>query len=165
MKLTEKELEILAILEKDARIQAADIAKIVNISVEEAEAILKKLENDNVIVKYITMINWTKIDEYQGVRAMIDVKVTPKKEVGFDEIAEKIYRYDEVESVYLMSGAYDLSVIVEGKTLNEVASFVSQKLSALESVISTTTHFILKKYKHDGIILEKDKKDKRIVVS
>lgn len=165
MKLTEKELEILAVLETDARIQTEDLAKTVNLSVEETEEILKKFENDNIIVKYITMIDWTKVDDHQGVRAMIDVKVTPKKGVGFDDIAEKIYRYDEVKSVYLMSGTYDLSVIVEGKTLNEVANFVAQKLSALESVVSTTTHFILKKYKHDGIIIEKDKKDKRIVVS
>lgn len=165
MKLTEKELEVLGVLEKDARIQVADLAKIVNLSTEETEAIMKKLESDNVIVKYLTMVDWTKVDEHTGVRAMIDVKVTPKKGVGFDEIAEKIYRYDEVQSVYLMSGTYDLSVIVEGKSLNEVANFVAQKLSALESVVSTTTHFILKKYKHDGIILEQEKKDKRIVVS
>ncbi|MED3661209.1 Lrp/AsnC family transcriptional regulator [Ureibacillus sp. FSL K6-8385] len=165
MKLSEKELEILGVLEKDARIETADLAKMVGLTVEETEAIMKKLENDKVIVKYLTMIDWTKVDDHQGVRAMIDVKVTPKQGVGFDEIAEKIYRYDEVQSVYLMSGTYDLSVIVEGKTLNEVANFVSQKLSTLESVVSTTTHFILKKYKHDGIILEQEKKDKRIVVS
>lgn len=165
MKLNEKELEILGVLEKDARIKTADLAKMVGLSIEETESILKKLESDQVIVKYLTMIDWTKIDEHQGVRAMIDVKVTPKQGVGFDEIAEKIYRYDEVQSVYLMSGTYDLSVIVEGNTLNEVANFVSQKLSTLESVVSTTTHFILKKYKHDGIILEQEKKDKRIVVS
>ncbi|MBB5147953.1 MULTISPECIES: Lrp/AsnC family transcriptional regulator [Ureibacillus] len=165
MKLNEKELEILGVLEKDARIETADLAKMVGLSIEETESILKKLESDQVIVKYLTMIDWTKIDEHQGVRAMIDVKVTPKQGVGFDEIAEKIYRYDEVQSVYLMSGTYDLSVIVEGNTLNEVANFVSQKLSTLESVVSTTTHFILKKYKHDGIILEQEKKDKRIVVS
>ncbi|MFC5542509.1 MAG: Lrp/AsnC family transcriptional regulator [Bacilli bacterium] len=165
MELNEKELEILSVLEKDARIETADLAKMVGLSVEETESILKKLENDKVIVKYLTMIDWTKVDDHQGVRAMIDVKVTPKQGVGFDEIAGKIYRYDEVQSVYLMSGTYDLSVIVEGKTLNEVANFVSQKLSTLESVVSTTTHFILKKYKHDGIILEQEKKDKRIVVS
>ncbi|NLY78943.1 MAG: Lrp/AsnC family transcriptional regulator, partial [Lysinibacillus sp.] len=120
MKLTEKELEVLGVLEKDARIQVADLAKIVNLSTEETEAIMKKLESDNVIVKYFTMVDWTKVDEHTGVRAMIDVKVTPKKGVGFDEIAEKIYRYDEVQSVYLMSGTYDLSVIVVGKSLNEV---------------------------------------------
>lgn len=165
MKLNEKELEVLGVLEKDARIEKAELAKIVNLSTEETEAIMKKLESDQVIVKYLTMVDWTKVDEHQGVRAMIDVKVTPKQGVGFDEIAEKIYRYDEVQSVYLMSGTYDLSVIVEGKSLNEVANFVAQKLSALESVVSTTTHFILKKYKHDGIILEQEKKDKRIVVS
>ena len=144
MKLSEKELEILGVLEKDARIETADLAKMVGLTVEETESIMKKLESDKVIVKYLTMIDWTKVDDHQGVRAMIDVKVTPKQGVGFDEIAEKIYRYDEVQSVYLMSGTYDLSVIVEGKTLNEVANFVSQKLSTLESVVSTTTHFILK---------------------
>lgn len=165
MKLTEKELEILGVLEKNARIETADLAKMVGLSTEETESILNKLENDHIIVKYLTMIDWTKVDEHQGVRAMIDVKVTPKQGVGFDEVAERIYRYEEVQSVYLMSGTYDLSVIVEGKTLNEVANFVSQKLSTLESVVSTTTHFILKKYKHDGIVLDQEKKDKRIVVS
>lgn len=165
MKLSEKELEILGIIEKDARIDINDLSKMIGLSPAETEAILNKLESDKVIVNYLTMIDWTKVDEHQGVRAMIDVKVTPKKGVGFDEIAEKIYRYDEVQSVYLMSGTYDLSIIVEGKSLNEVANFVSQKLSTLESVVSTTTHFILKKYKHDGIILDQEKKDKRIVVS
>jgi DNA-binding Lrp family transcriptional regulator len=96
---------------------------------------------------------------------MIDVKVTPKRGVGFDDIAKRIYRFKEVKSVYLMSGAYDLSVIIEGGSMNEVARFVSDKLSTLDSVISTTTHFILKKYKHDGTIFEPEEEDKRIVVS
>jgi DNA-binding Lrp family transcriptional regulator len=165
MKLTEKEMEIVEILEKDARLAVGNVAKMVSLNVEETEALIKKLEDNKIIVRYISVIDWTKIEEYSGVRAMIDVKVTPKRGVGFDEVAERIYRFKEVNSVYLMSGAYDLSVIIEGQSMNEVARFVSQKLSALDSVISTTTHFILNKYKHDGVIFEPENKDKRIVVS
>lgn len=165
MQLTEKELEIVEILEHDARTKIVDIAKMVNISVNEAEALIKKLEESNVIVQYSSIVDWSKISGHEGVTAMIDVKVTPKRGVGFDEIAERIYRFKEVKALYLMSGAYDLSVIVEGKSMNEVANFVSQKLSTLDSVLSTTTHFILKKYKHDGTIFEQGEKDKRIVVS
>ena len=165
MKLTKNEMEIVEILEKEARIATEDIAKMVGLSVEETEQSIKKLEENKVIVRYISIIDWTKIEDHPGVRAMIDVKVTPKRGVGFDDIAERIYRFDEVSSVYLMSGTYDLSIIIEGKSMNEVAHFVSQKLSILDSVVSTTTHFILKKYKHDGIIFEPDNKDKRIVVS
>ncbi|MDF1508399.1 Lrp/AsnC family transcriptional regulator [Robertmurraya sp. DFI.2.37] len=165
MQLTEKELEIVEILEQDARTKIVDIAKMVNISVNEAEALIKKLEESNVIVQYSSIVDWSKISGHEGVTAMIDVKVTPKRGVGFDEIAERIYRFKEVKALYLMSGAYDLSVIVEGKSMNEVANFVSQKLSTLDSVLSTTTHFILKKYKHDGTIFEQGEKDKRIVVS
>ncbi|RUL48192.1 MULTISPECIES: Lrp/AsnC family transcriptional regulator [Lysinibacillus] len=165
MKLTEKEMEIVEILEKDARIAVEDIAKMAGLSVDEVSATMKRLEDNKVIVKYISIVDWQKVEEHPGVRAMIDVKVTPKRGVGFDEIAERIYRFDEVNSVYLMSGTYDLSVIVEAKSMNEIANFVSQKLSTLDSVLSTTTHFILKKYKHDGIIFEPENKDKRIVVS
>lgn len=165
MKLTEKEMEIVEILEKDARLAVEDVAKMISLDVEETETLIKKLEDNKIIVRYISIIDWTKIDGHSGVRAMIDVKVTPKRGVGFDEVAERIYRFKEVNSVYLMSGAYDLSVIIEGESMNEVARFVSQKLSALDSVISTTTHFILNKYKHDGIIFEPENKDKRIVVS
>ncbi|MBM7608125.1 DNA-binding Lrp family transcriptional regulator [Lysinibacillus composti] len=165
MKLNAMEMEIVEILEKDARIAIEDLAKMIGISVEETVQSIKKLEENKVIVEYISIVDWTKVEEHPGVTAMIDVKVTPKRGVGFNEIAERIYRFDEVSSVYLMSGTYDLSVIVEGKSMNEVAHFVSQKLSTLESVLSTTTHFILKKYKHDGIIFETENKDKRIVVS
>lgn len=165
MKLTEKEMEIVEILENDARMATEDLAKMVGLSVEETEQSIKKLEENKVIVRYISLVDWTKVEEHPGVRAMIDVKVTPKRGVGFDDIAERIYRFNEVKSVYLMSGTYDLSVIVEGKSMNEIANFVSQKLSTLDSVLSTTTHFILKKYKHDGIIIIPANKDKRIVVS
>lgn len=165
MKLTSQEIEIVEILEKDARTELQDVAKMVGLSYEDTVAAVKKLEDAKIIVRYISLVDWTKIEEHPGVRAMIDVKVTPKQGVGFDDIAERIYRFDKVQSVYLMSGVYDLSVIVEGQSMNEVANFVSQKLSTLDSVISTTTHFILKKYKHDGTILEAGNPDKRIVVS
>jgi DNA-binding Lrp family transcriptional regulator len=165
VKLTEKEMEIVEILEKDARLPIEDLAKMIRLSVEETEKAVQKLEENKIIIRYISIIDWTKIDGHAGVRAMIDVKVTPKRGVGFEEIAERIYRFKEVNSVYLMSGAYDLSVIIEGQSMNEVAQFVSHKLSTLDSVVSTTTHFILNKYKHDGIVFEPINKDKRIVVS
>ena len=165
MQLSEKELEVLEILEKDARISNEDLAKMVGVEVEQAAEMVKMLEEQKIIVLHTAIVNWSKVDGHEGVTAMIDVKVTPKRGVGFDEIAQRIYRFKEVKSLYLMSGAYDLSVIIEGESMNEVAQFVSQKLSTLDSVISTTTHFIMKKYKHDGTIFEQTDDDKRIVVS
>lgn len=165
MKLTATEIEIAEILEKDARLSDEDIAKMTNLSVEQTHEIIKKLEEEKVIVRYVSLVDWTKVEGHHGVTAMIDVKVTPKRDVGFNDVAERIYRYSEVNSVYLMSGTYDLSVVIEGKTVNEVAHFVSQKLSTIDGVISTTTHFVLKKYKHDGTLYDPDDKDKRIVVS
>lgn len=165
MHLNEKELEVLRIIEKNSRIEMNDLAKLTDSNEEEVKTTLKKLEDMRVIVRYSTIINWAKVDEHTGVRAMIEVKVTPKRGVGFEEIAKRIYRFSEVESVYLMSGAYDLSVVVEGRSMNEIAKFVFEKLSTLDSVVSTATHFILKKYKHDGTIFEDTDDDKRIVVS
>lgn len=165
MHLNTIELQVLKLIENNGRIDTNDLSKMVDLSKEELEITLEKLEELKVIVRYMTIIDWAKVDEHQGVTAMIDVKVTPKRGVGFDEVAKRIYRFKEVQSVYLMSGVYDLSVTVEGKSMNEVASFVSEKLSTLDSVISTTTHFILKKYKHDGIIFDQGEEDKRIVVS
>ncbi|MDD9148701.1 MULTISPECIES: Lrp/AsnC family transcriptional regulator [unclassified Sporolactobacillus] len=165
MKLTATEVEIAEILEKDARLTNEDLAKMTNLSIDQTSAIVKKLEEENVIVRYVSLVDWTKIDGHQGVTAMIDVKVTPKRDVGFSNVAERIYRYREVKSVYLMSGTYDLSVVVEGQSVNEVAHFVTQKLSTIDGVISTTTHFVLKKYKHDGTIYDQSDNDKRIVVS
>ncbi len=165
MHLNEQELEVLRIIEKNSRIELNDLAKLTNSTEEEMQSTLKKLEEMRIIVRYSTIINWAKVDEHTGVRAMIEVKVTPKRGVGFEEIAKRIYRFNEVESVYLMSGAYDLSVVVEGRSMNEIAKFVFEKLSTLDSVVSTATHFILKKYKHDGTIFEETDDDKRIVVS
>ncbi|RYM04952.1 Lrp/AsnC family transcriptional regulator [Sporolactobacillus sp. THM7-7] len=165
MRLTDAEIEIAEILENDARLSNEDIAKMTNKSIEEIDKIIKKLEERKIIVRYVSLVDWTKVDHHQGVTAMIDVKVTPKRDVGFNEVAKRIYRFPEVKSVYLMSGTYDLSVVIEGKTMNEVAHFVAQKLATIDSVISTTSHFVLKKYKHDGTIYDPDDEDRRIVVS
>ncbi|MDZ5472062.1 Lrp/AsnC family transcriptional regulator [Bacillus sp. 31A1R] len=165
MKLSNQEIELLEILETDSRIPMDHLGKMINLSIQETEEMIKKLENSKIIVRHTSVIDWSKVEGHEGVTAMIDVKVTPKRGVGFDEVAQRIYRFKEVKSVYLMSGAFDLSVIVEGKSMNEVARFVSEKLSTLDSVISTTTHFILKKYKHDGTIFEQTDDDKRMLVS
>lgn len=165
MKIDNSEREILEILEKDARLTASDISKMIGKSEEEVKAMIRRLEEARVLVHYTALVDWAKVEDDQRVTAMIDVKVTPKRGVGFHETAERIYRFKEVNSVYLMSGAYDLSVTVEGKSMNEVARFVSEKLSVLEEVVSTTTHFQLKKYKHDGRVFEEKQTDNRIVVS
>lgn len=165
MKLTEKEIEVAEILEKNARITDEDIAKMIEEDLKTTKEIVAKLEDLKVVVRYTSIVDWSKVEGHEGVTAMIDVKVTPKRGVGFDEVAQRIYRFQEVKSLYLMSGTYDLSVIIEGKSMNDVARFVSEKLSTLDSVLSTTTHFILKQYKHDGTIFEPNNDDKRIVVS
>ena len=165
MQLREMELDLVRILQKDARISSENIAKMLQVTTEEIENAIERLEKDNVLVRYSSVVDWSKIEGHEGVTAMIDVKVAPKRGVGFDEVAHRIYRYKEVKSVYLMSGANDLSVTVEGRTMHEVATFVSEKLSTLDSVLSTTTHFQLKKYKHDGTIFGDHGEEKRIVVS
>jgi DNA-binding Lrp family transcriptional regulator len=163
--MNEKEIQLLQCIEQNGRLANDVLAKMIDVSEEEIVGMLNKFENDRVILQYITLIDWGKVPIQETVTAMIDVKVTPKRGVGFDEIAEKIYRYPEVKSVYLMSGTYDLSVVVEGKTMTSIASFVSQKLSTLDSILSTTTHFILKRYKHDSIMYAQKEDDKRMVVT
>ncbi|MED3622559.1 Lrp/AsnC family transcriptional regulator [Neobacillus thermocopriae] len=166
MKLTHEELEILKIIEENHRLPVETIAAMAMVSEETVKKTIKKLEDQKIIISYPTLIDWSKVDGQENVVAMIDVKVTPKRGVGFDEVAERIARFPEVSSLYLMSGAYDLSITVEGKTMQQIAKFVSEKLSPIESVVSTTTHFMLKKYKHDGVIFEGgDEKDRRMVVS
>ncbi len=166
MKLSNDELNILAILEENHRVSTEAMAMQLNMTEDNVQKTIKKLEDNKIIVSYPTLIDWNQIEGKETVVAMIDVKVTPQRGVGFDEIAERIYRYPEVNSVYLMSGTYDLSVTLEGKTLQEVSKFVSNKLSTIDNVISTTTHFMLKRYKHDGVIIEgNDEDDKRMVVT
>ncbi|WP_129721246.1 Lrp/AsnC family transcriptional regulator [Xylanivirga thermophila] len=156
--------DVLEILVKDSKITAEEIGIMLDAPVEDIKNCIKELENNGTIVKYNTLINWDKTDR-EYVEALIEVKVTPQRDQGFDAIAERIYKFDEVTSVYLMSGDYDLCVTVEGKTMREVALFVAQKLSTLDSVLSTATHFILKKYKVEGIVLEKDEKDRRQAIT
>jgi DNA-binding Lrp family transcriptional regulator len=156
--------EILELLEKNSRLTAKEIAVMIGAAEEEVKAAIDKLEKDKVIVGYQTLINWEKTDR-ELVSAFIEVKVTPQRGEGFDKIAERIYKFPEVKSLYLMSGGFDLSLIIEGKTMKEVALFVGQKLAPLESVLSTGTHFVLKKYKYEGVVYEEKKENDRMVVS
>ena len=156
--------ELLEQLEKDCTQPLEQLALILKRSKEEVAAQIKELEEKKIIVKYQPIINWEKAGE-DRVTAIIDVRITPQREVGFDAIAESIYRFPELVNLYLMSGAYDLSVMVEGRTLKEVARFVATKLSTIDGVISTTTHFMLKPYKYAGVIINDREEDHRLVVS
>ncbi|MCM8901441.1 Lrp/AsnC family transcriptional regulator [Caldicoprobacter algeriensis] len=155
--------EILEILNEDSRRTPEEIAVMLGTDVETVKQKIEELEKNKVIVKYNTIVNWDKTDR-EYVTALIEVKVTPQRDQGFDAIAERIYKFPEVKSVYLMSGDYDLAVMIEGRTMKEVAFFVAEKLSVLDSVLSTATHFVLKKYKVDGVILEDEEKDYRQVI-
>lgn len=158
------EMQVLELLYRDARLSAREIATMIGETEEAAMAAMDKLEKEKIILKYGALINWDKTGQ-EFVRALIEVKVTPQRDAGFDAVAARIYRYDEVKSVFLMSGAYDLMLLVEAPTLRQLSSFVSEKLAILETVNSTATHFMLKTYKNEGIIFEKEGKDKRLVVS
>ncbi len=160
----EFEMTILEILAEDARTDADKIAIMTGKTKEEVEEAILKLEKERILLKYPAMVNWDRVRE-DVVQALIEVRVTPQRDEGFDAIAEKIYRFEEVKSVYLMSGAYDLLVIVEGANIKQLAIFVGEKLSTLENVLSTATHFVLKKYKQDGVIMEKTAEDDRLQVS
>ena len=155
--------EILKILENDARTTVKQIATMTGTPGAEVNKLIKQAENDRIILKYKTVVNWDKVGNEQ-VWALIEVKVTPQKDVGFDSIAEQIYRFPQVRTVYLLSGTYDLLVLVMGKNEHEVADFVSQKLAHIEGVQGTVTHFVLKRYKEDGEILEGEEEIKRQAV-
>lgn len=156
--------QILTFLEKNSKIDLQELAIMLGSSEEVIANEVQKMEEEQIICGYHTLIDWDKTS-VDKITALIEVRVTPQRDQGFDNIAERIYNYPEVQSVYLISGAYDLLVILEGKTLKEVSGFVSNKLSTLDTVISTATHFILKKYKDDGIILSKKTKDERMLVT
>jgi len=162
--ISELKLKVLDLLKEDARRDPNLLATLLGTTPEEIAEAIAELEEDNVIVKYATVVNSSKLDD-EKVTALIEVQITPERGRGFETIAERIYLFPQVMSVYLMSGAYDLLVEVEGRNLKEVASFVSDKLSTLESVLSTKTHFILKKYKQDGIIFEDPEEDRRLLIS
>lgn len=157
--------DILEILENDSRKTVEDIALMLGKPADEVAAAIAEMEADNVICGYSTLINWENIKD-DLVTAMIEVKVTPKRDMGFEHIARRIYSFSEVKSVFLMSGGYDLLVMIEGKNLREVSTFVSSKLSSLDSVLSTATHFVLKRYKEHGVIFDKSSEnDERMIVS
>ena len=152
--------ELLKIIERNSRIDLKELAVILGVQEIDVVNELQKLEEEGILCAYHTMINWEQQD-LERVTALIEVRVTPQRGQGFDNIAERIYKYPEVQSVYLISGGYDLLVTLEGKTLREVSSFVSDKLSTLDTVLSTATHFILKKYKDHGTIYGMKKEDGR----
>ena len=157
--------EILKILDKEKNnISRAKIAQMLGTDKEEVAEAIEKLEKENVIVGYKTIVNWDKTDR-EVVTALIELRITPQRGEGFDKVAERIYKYPQVKSLYLMSGAYDLALTIEGKTMKEVALFVAQKLAPMDSVLSTATHFVLKKYKDEGIVFEDDEKDTRQVIT
>ncbi|MDP2744274.1 MAG: Lrp/AsnC family transcriptional regulator [Dehalococcoidia bacterium] len=158
--MKEKEKEVFRILEKDARTKPEQIAGMTGLPLAQVEKTIKKAEQERVILKYKTLINWEKLGE-ETVWALIEVRVSPQRDVGFDAVAERIYRFPQVRSMYLVSGTYDLSVVVTGKTMQEVAGFVAQKLAPLESIQGTVTHFLLKRYKEDGEILEGEEQTRR----
>ena len=155
--------ELLRLIEKNSRIETKDLA--IRLGVQEIDIIneMQKLEDEGIICGYHTLINWDKTSD-EKVTALIEVKVTPQRGRGFDDIAGRIYKYPEVKSVYLISGGFDLLVILEEKSLKDIAKFVSEKLAPLDSILSTGTHFILKKYKDYGTILSKEHEDEREII-
>ena len=162
--MRQKSQEILKMLEKNSRIELKDIAVMLGESEIEVANEIARMEKENIICGYHTLINWDNTTE-EKVTALIEVKVTPQRGLGFDKVAERIYNYPEVEAVYLMSGGFDFTVFIEGKTMKEVAMFVSNKLAPLDEVQSCATHFVLKKYKDHGTVIVEKKVDTRELVS
>ena len=156
--------QILAVLEKNSRIDLDDLAAMLGTSQAAVANEIADMEAEHIICGYHTLINWDRTGA-ETVTALIEVKVTPQRGNGFDAIAERIYNYDEVHAVYLMSGGFDLTVIIQDKSMKDVALFVANKLSTMDSVLSTSTHFVLKKYKDHGTILDAARDDERMLVS
>lgn len=155
---------ILDILERDARTTPADIATMVGVAEDEVRRIIADCEARKVIRRYRTVVDWERAGE-EGVLAFIDVRVSPAREVGFDDVASRIYRFPEVVAVYLVSGGYDLQVVVKGPDLKDVAMFVAEKLATIDRVHSTATHFLLRRYKEDGDILVEQEEDRRLAIT
>ena len=143
--------EILKLIENDSRLTPEKIALMLDKEVGDIKNMIAKYERDGVILGYKTLIDWDKTDK-EHVSALIELKITPQRDRGYDHVAQKIYNYPEVESLYLMSGSFDLAVLIEGKTMREVALFVAEKLATIEDVTSTATHFVLRKYQDKGVI-------------
>ena len=154
---------ILAVIEKNSRISTKELADLLGEKEEAVAAEIAAMEQENIICGYHTLINWENTED-EKVIALIEVKVTPQREIGFDAIAERIYQYSEVQAVYLMSGGFDFTVMIEARTMRAVAQFVAEKLAPIESVLSTATHFILKKYKDHGTVICDDGEDERMMI-
>jgi DNA-binding Lrp family transcriptional regulator len=157
--------EVFEILEQNARATPEQISTMVDKPVSEVEKIIKQAEKDGTILRYKTIINWPKLRD-EDIRALIEVRVAPQRDVGFDAIAERIYQFPEVYSAYVVSGTYDLAILVKGKNMQEISSFVTEKLAPLERVQSTVTHFLLKRYKENGEIFHLPKEtDRRLPIT
>lgn len=156
--------KILRLIQHNSKMSTKDIATMLGLEETDVINAIAELERDQIICGYNTIINWDKTND-ERVTALIEVKVQPMRGEGFDRVAERIYNYEEVTSLYLMSGGFDMTVFIEGKTMKEVAQFVARKLAPMEGVLSTATHFVLKKYKETGTKLEQNKKDERLVVT
>lgn len=156
--------KILHLIENNGRINLHEAAILLGIEEAEVANAIADMEKQRIICGYYTLIDWDKTND-ERVTALIEVRVTPQRGTGFDDIAERIMKYDEVKAVYLMSGGFDFTVIIEEKTMKEIAQFVTSKLSTLDSILNTSTHFILKKYKDYGMILQEKEKDERMLVT
>ncbi|MDL2236534.1 Lrp/AsnC family transcriptional regulator [Christensenellaceae bacterium OttesenSCG-928-K19] len=161
----EQTLEILDILENNAKTTAQEIASMLDLRVEDVQAEIERLEKEKVIVKYTALINRQDVAEAEFSEAMIEVKITPQRDYGYDDLARRIYKYDEVRSVYLMAGAYDLCVRVQSRSMKEISKFVFEKLAVIDGVTSTVTLFIMRKYKQAGVVLVEEERDERLVIT
>ena len=162
--MTKLETSLLDLLQEDCRLPLEKLSVMTGATLEEVASAIEEMEKRRIILRYAPVINWDLTDR-ERVEAMIEVRVTPQRDMGFDAVARRIYRFDEVKSVYLMSGSYDLLVLVEAHTLKELAAFVAGKLSPLEMVTGTATSFVLKRYKEEGVVFENDDADRRLVIS
>ena len=156
--------KILTFIEKNSRVELKELATLLGMSEADVANELEAMEQEGIICGYHTLIDWDKVTT-ERINAVIEVRVTPQRDMGFDAVARRIYRFDEVKSVYLMSGSYDLLVLVQARTLKELASFVASKLSPLEMVTGTATSFVLKRYKEEGVVFENEDADRRLVIS
>lgn len=162
--MDKKAQEVLRLLENDARLTFREIAEMVGMSEDEVREIVKKAEDNGIILKYKTLINWEKFGE-EPVYAVIDIRVTLTREKSYDDIAKRIAKYPEVHAVRLISGDYDFQVVVKGKSLKDVSFFVAEKISTIPEVLTTVTHFVLRTYKEEGVLLFKEEEDRRLAIT
>ena len=162
--LTKLEMDLLGLLEEDASLTDEEMAMMLNSDAESVKKTRESLESDNAIVKYIAVVNREDLDDNK-VEAMIELKVTPQRDLGYDDIAKRIYRYNEIKDVYLMAGGYDLAVRMESDNIKNISKFVFEKLAVIDGVTSTQTVFIMRKYKENGVVLVSEEKEDRLVVS